>query len=910
MDFDINNWQRYFETKIMEVDGLVKQGAFSDARKILDRLLEVCDCHKDSTYFLCLRGSIIGLIGFSYFEEHQHAEAHKNYEESFRIAAQYQDTDAVKIAGNRLIQNFIGWGDYYVKNSELHLALKKYKAGLVVAESLYLSCEQTERKRYGAIVVDLHIAIGDIYDSENMVKKAEESFCNACLVAQQQDLTEHKIKIILATAFLPIFTKDIILKDCQIALEKAKEKRLTAYIPALCNTVGKILYSNGDYEKAFDFLDNALKEILQDYKRNIAIRHIIKKFYSDIKELYVSAICSALAAAGDKEISDWYYKILLISEKYRSEELVYQGIKALGRIFWGHMMELSEIAEIKVQKRIAFPEISPTVLFFSNFNNFIEKLKTENDPLTRHIRSRLSSVLESFLNCKDEDNNFPYERECALLTQLNKIIQCDCLFDLSGQPANMKQEEIIDKNREALEDAYPEAVFKWCSRRGKRKRDIPIALMRKRVDEKRYPSEDNNLYDDFDIEKITKIIDESTVVISFLCLEKTVLVLVFFKQDSKVEFLEKPSILEHDKNEINRIVNKFHKHINQYSDLVPKYMNDENILSTMSEDHQEDLEEFYDVLEIERILKSISEKFCLEQTTLLIEADEFLHGIPFHALCDGDRYLYEKVTGIHSCISLRSLGICLENKDFGDFLQPHLGKEISKFKQAVSSNFESSEQFSDKSYPLDCMFFGAPGEFQWDKDGKLLAIHDFLPGVIEEARSLEKILGSENVTCFGYGDLEKHRALIDNLRKYHHGGRILYISAHGDSGILLLNNIMTDEHILEEIIWDFRRHVTIILSCCFLGRMKPIGMEMEGMINSFHSKGATSIVSALWDVDDAATSILMPKFVEYLKENLEKQVEHPRSCALKSAMNYLRNLDNGKYDVPYFWAPFFISGIS
>jgi CHAT domain-containing protein len=55
---------------------------------------------------------------------------------------------------------------------------------------------------------------------------------------------------------------------------------------------------------------------------------------------------------------------------------------------------------------------------------------------------------------------------------------------------------------------------------------------------------------------------------------------------------------------------------------------------------------------------------------------------------------------------------------------------------------------------------------------------------------------------------------------------------------------------------------------------------------------------SLWKVPDEATRILMVEFYKNLVAGKGKQE------ALIEAQKYLRNVGNGKYDMPHYWASF------
>ena len=71
-----------------------------------------------------------------------------------------------------------------------------------------------------------------------------------------------------------------------------------------------------------------------------------------------------------------------------------------------------------------------------------------------------------------------------------------------------------------------------------------------------------------------------------------------------------------------------------------------------------------------------------------------------------------------------------------------------------------------------------------------------------------------------------------------------------------------------------------------------------GLQKSFKKAGAKTILMSLDKVDDEATQILMVEFYRNLLEGKSK-------CqSLKDAQKHLRQIEDGKYDDPKYWASF------
>jgi CHAT domain-containing protein len=108
----------------------------------------------------------------------------------------------------------------------------------------------------------------------------------------------------------------------------------------------------------------------------------------------------------------------------------------------------------------------------------------------------------------------------------------------------------------------------------------------------------------------------------------------------------------------------------------------------------------------------------------------------------------------------------------------------------------------------------------------------------------------------------------------------------------------------------------IVLSACetALGS-EARGEGLIGLQRAFQVAGAETLVSSLWPVDDAATSVLMDEFYANLWSKKLSKIESLRQAQLAIMKRYdtqrrkLRNEDDPAGRRPaYFWAPFSLSG--
>ena len=99
---------------------------------------------------------------------------------------------------------------------------------------------------------------------------------------------------------------------------------------------------------------------------------------------------------------------------------------------------------------------------------------------------------------------------------------------------------------------------------------------------------------------------------------------------------------------------------------------------------------------------------------------------------------------------------------------------------------------------------------------------------------------------------------------------------------------------------DLRKVDMVVLSACETGLGDINSNGIYGLQRGFKKAGVNTILMSLDKVDDEATKLLM---VEFYKNLMDGKSKHQ---SLKDAQKYLRQVDNGKYDKPEYWASFIL----
>lgn len=169
----------------------------------------------------------------------------------------------------------------------------------------------------------------------------------------------------------------------------------------------------------------------------------------------------------------------------------------------------------------------------------------------------------------------------------------------------------------------------------------------------------------------------------------------------------------------------------------------------------------------------------------------------------------------------------------------------------------------------------------------------------------EAIKVSEEVV--GSKLLVRNQATESAVKSYGNRFRYLHIASHGffdaekplNSGLLLTKDEQNNGTLTVGELYDLKLNVDLVtLSACetALGKVAN-GDDVVGFTRGFLYAGASSIVSSLWQVDDAATADLMVGFYANLNKKDKRSALRDAQLATKS-----------RYKHPYYWAAFQITG--
>lgn len=188
-----------------------------------------------------------------------------------------------------------------------------------------------------------------------------------------------------------------------------------------------------------------------------------------------------------------------------------------------------------------------------------------------------------------------------------------------------------------------------------------------------------------------------------------------------------------------------------------------------------------------------------------------------------------------------------------------------------------------------------------------------LPGAEEEAKTISDEFETKTL-------LIQQEATETYVKENIGDFDVVHFATHGEfdadaleSKVLFTATQTDDGYLTAKEIFDLNlRSSLVVLSACQSGQVggylrdrNSAGDDLVGLTRSFLFAGAPRIIATLWFVDDKSTSAVMKQFyVNLLKEKM------PVYKALRNAqLDVLNSEDNIDWKHPFYWAPYFLTGL-
>lgn len=200
------------------------------------------------------------------------------------------------------------------------------------------------------------------------------------------------------------------------------------------------------------------------------------------------------------------------------------------------------------------------------------------------------------------------------------------------------------------------------------------------------------------------------------------------------------------------------------------------------------------------------------------------------------------------------------------------------------------------------------------RDESAQSFHQGLADLKESGAEVEMINNIFSGRSNGHAVTLKERVSESDFKKTDFSKyRYIHLATHGFADTQQFNNaglafsrssgMAEDDILFANEVFGLQMPCDLVtLSACEtgLGKFSP-GEGLIGLTRSFFYAGSKSIVVSLWKVQDNSTALFMKYFYSEILKNGKSKTEALRSAKLKM-------LKDKKFDSPYFWAPFILSG--
>ena len=259
------------------------------------------------------------------------------------------------------------------------------------------------------------------------------------------------------------------------------------------------------------------------------------------------------------------------------------------------------------------------------------------------------------------------------------------------------------------------------------------------------------------------------------------------------------------------------------------------------------------------LLRPLESGLTVEKVVLIPYAS--LHGLPFHALFDGERHALDKWEFAYA---------------------PSAAVWHQGVRRGESARREPRDARTPASPAREALIIGVPA-----------------PGIEKVAQEVDRLAELLPDACV----LRGSRATLEAFRENAARSSILHLATHAlyrSDNPLFSGLRFSDGWLLARDLYTMSLDCDLAtLSACRTGMaFVEAGDELFGLQRGFLAAGARTVVASLWLADDEATAALMEQFYSGLDRGMSK------AAALRAAQQRIAVC----YSHPYYWAAFVLIG--
>jgi len=759
--------------------------------------------------------------------------------------------------------------DYYMSLASIYSMMGKYEQAINSYKQTIETGKKMDKRGFSEMLAYWHT--GGLYLSLGQKDTALKYYLEA-MSKNSENIPAYQVVsnyVIIGGFYLKeMKDPDEALKYYEIAMkesEKIESPLLRDPFKGICiSSMGQVYLEKGEYDKAIEKIDKALKSFEELYKNYGGIGqfdYYLVSNYDLLGKVYQKK--------GDQKKALFYMnKAIECAEKHAAFATKPSAYNHLGNFYYETEEYLKALETYKEALKGAEDIRSPSLLWeyyfsigktyeklgnlkeaynaYNNSINIIENMRNEFkvEELKRDFMQDKIKVYEHMIDIlikmKKEDKAFDCNERCRSRAFLDILAnqKVDIRHGISSELAK-KEAELTGRIQFLSSDIRQEKAKPVSSQISAFIEERDSTLKKLKIEYRQLLEEikmENPEYmtlitiNPLTLEEIKSLLDKDTVIVEYFVGENKSYCWITGNNSFNTV------IINHKQHDIENLVKK-------YREVACDNMTAEKLKSN---EWKEISEKLYTILfkELEKYMKK----------RILISPHKILHYLPFQVMSDDKgRMLVEKYD-ISYLPSASVLKYCQKKNT--------LKKE--KLLAFDLGNFKAGEL-----PPL-------PGT-----EGEVKAISQYFP--------LKEIYSGKDMSA-------------EILYKKGKDFDLLHLATHGilDRNSPLFSSLVFSDrrlNVYEIFDLDLKTYL-VTLSACKTGFSEDAsGDELIGLSRAFIYAGTPTICSSLWDVSDRATSELMKSFYFHLRDKNKTE-------ALKLAQLDIMK----KYHHPFFWAPFVLTG--
>ncbi len=759
--------------------------------------------------------------------------------------------------------------DYYMSLSTIYSMTGKYEQAIKSYKQTIESGRKMDKRGFSEMLAYWHI--GGLYLSLGQKDRALKYYLEA-MSKNSENIPSYQVvssNIVIGSFYLKEMKEpDEALKYYEIAMkesEKIENPLMREPFKGICiSSTGQVYLEKGEYDKAIEKIDRAIKifeEIYKDYGGIGQFDYYLVSNYDLLGEVYnkkgdksraLFYMNKAIECAGKHAtfatkpsaynyLGNFYYETEEYSKALETYKEALKGAEEIRSpsLLWEYYFSIGKTYEKLGNLKEACNACNNSINIIENMRNEFKVEELKRDFMQNKIKV-YEHMIDILIKMKKEEEAFDCNERCRSRAFLDILAnqKVDIRHGVNPELVQ-KEEELTNRIQFLSSDIRKEKVKPVSSQRSAFIEERDSTLKKLKIEYTQLLEEikmENPEYmtlitiNPLTLEEIKTLLDKDTVIVEYFIGENKSYCWITGNNSFNTV------IINHKEQDIENLVKK-------YRELACDNMTPEKLKSS---EWKEISEKLYN------ILFKDGEKYMKKR--ILVSPHKILHYLPFQVMSDDKGIMLVEKYDISYLPSASVLKYCQK-------------KNTLKKEKVLAFNLGN---FKAEELPS-------------------------IPGTEVEVKAISEYFPIKEI----YSGKDMSAEML-----YKRGGEcdILHLATHGilDTGSPMFSSLVFSDRRLNvyEIFNLNLKAYLVTLSACKTGFSEDAnGDELVGLSRAFIYAGTPTICSSLWDVSDRATSELMKSFYFHLRDKNKTE-------ALRLAQLDIMK----KYHHPFFWAPFVLTG--